>query len=100
MKASANRGAGPGKPDREVRRLGEALGARVDDVLGRTVARSNSTAQDSSQPLGAVVRDSFERIGRSSTIAVARWMAGGSPEAGRETGREAWHTYGQLAAQA
>ncbi len=99
MQASAKRGAGPGKPGREVRRLGEALGARVDDVLSRTVARTNSTAKDSSQPLDAVVRDSFERIGRSSTIAVARWMAGGSPEAGRETGREAWHTYGQLAAQ-
>ena len=26
-------------------------------------------------------------------------MAGGNPQAGLETGREAWHTYGQLAAQ-
>jgi diguanylate cyclase (GGDEF)-like protein len=33
-----------------------------------------------------------------STIAVAQWMAGGKPEAGLETGREAWEIFGQLAA--
>ena len=46
-----------------------------------------------------MVQDSFEHVGRTSTIAVAQWMAGGNPEAGRETGQEAWRTYGQLAAQ-
>jgi diguanylate cyclase (GGDEF)-like protein len=47
----------------------------------------------------SAIAESFERIGRGSTAAVARWMAGGKPEAGLQTGREAWHTYGQLAAQ-
>jgi len=89
----------PEQPDRDVRRLGEALGARVDDVLCRTTAREPETSRTALVNLDQTVVDSFERIGRSSTAAVARWMAGGDPEAGRETGREAWDTYGQLAAQ-
>jgi diguanylate cyclase (GGDEF)-like protein len=89
----------PEQPDRDVRRLGEALGARVDDVLCRTTAREAETSRTALVKLDQTVVDSFERIGRSSTAAVARWMAGGDPEAGRETGREAWDTYGQLAAQ-
>src|SRR5436190_6830485 len=79
----------------EVRRLGEALSERVDDVLERTVARSRNAGPE----LDDATRESFARIGRSSTAAVAMWMAGGSPEAGRETGRKAFETYGQLAAQ-
>ena len=43
-------------------------------------------------------RESLERIGRISTVAVARWMAGGDPRTGCETGREAWELFGQLAA--
>jgi diguanylate cyclase (GGDEF)-like protein len=88
-----------GQAGQDLRRLGEALGARVEDVLSRTVARSTAATRESGEALDAAVRDSFERIGRHSTIAVAQWMAGGKPEAGRETGREAWSTYGQLAAQ-
>jgi diguanylate cyclase (GGDEF)-like protein len=102
-----SRGASAGKPARaagattpsdratEVRRLGQALSARVDDVLERTVARS----QRSSAQLDATTRESFAKIGRASTTAVAMWMAGGNPEAGRETGRKAFETYGQLSAQ-
>ena len=85
-----------GQPDGEVRRLGEALGARVEDVVRRAAERGRDRGFDTLVP--AVV-ESFERIGRNSTAAVAQWMAGGKPEAGLETGREAWHTYGQLAAQ-
>jgi len=99
MKAPPKRGGGARPATQEVRRLGEALGARVEDVLGHTVASAKASAAGSGQAFDAGVRDSFERIGRSSTTAVARWMAGGNPEAGRETGQEAWHTYGQLAAQ-
>ncbi|HLM85372.1 MAG TPA: EAL domain-containing protein [Solirubrobacteraceae bacterium] len=99
MQASAKRGAATGAPEREVRRLGEALGVRVDDVLERTVARGRKATRRAGPDLDSAVRDSFERIGRSSTIAVAKWMAGETPKAERETGREAWHTYGQLAAQ-
>jgi diguanylate cyclase (GGDEF)-like protein len=82
--------------DAEVRRLGDALGTRVDEVLTRTTARAN---RGSSTTLDPKVLESFERIGRRSTDAVARWMAGGDPQEGRKTGHEAWHTYGQLAAQ-
>jgi diguanylate cyclase (GGDEF)-like protein len=88
-----------GQPDEEVRRLGEALRARVEDVLSETTARRTRGARGSGPALDAVVRESFERIGRSSTIAVAQWLAGGDPEDGLDAGREAWQTYGQLAAK-
>ena len=88
-----------GQPAEDLHRLGEALGKRVEDVLRLTVARSEEAAQKGGQALDAVVWQSVERVGTLSTVAVARWMEGGDPRAGRETGREAWHTYGQLAAQ-
>jgi diguanylate cyclase (GGDEF)-like protein len=88
--------AGPA-PDRseEVRLLGEALSSRVDEVHERIVAR----AHESQDQLDAATRESFDKIGRASTAAVAMWMAGGNPEDGRETGRKAFETYGQVAAQ-
>jgi diguanylate cyclase (GGDEF)-like protein len=49
--------------------------------------------------LDELVEDSFARVGTVSTIAVARWMAGESHEVAREVGQEAWHIFGQLAAQ-
>ncbi len=82
----------------DLKRLGEELGSRVDEVLARTVARSDEATRHSGHVLDALVRESFEQIGASSTIAVAHWMAGGDPEAGRATGHRAWETYGQLAA--
>jgi diguanylate cyclase (GGDEF)-like protein len=100
MRAPEKRGAPATEgTDCEVRCLGEALGARVEDVLARTVARGRSAASGSSATLEPAVVESFARIGRRSTLAVAQWMAGGDPAAGRDAGREAWHTYGQLAAQ-
>ncbi len=100
MPGPARRGAPAARrPDREVCRLGDALGARIDEVLLRTSARGRKTTRGSGAALDPAVIDSFERIGRSSTAAVARWIAGGNPRDGHETGRNAWHTYGQLAAQ-
>jgi diguanylate cyclase (GGDEF)-like protein len=99
MPAPRKRDDPQGQREKEVRRLGEALGLRVEDVLGVTIARIRDAASESGANLDATVQEHFERIGRSSTTAVAQWMAGGNPEAGRETGRTAWHTYGQLAAQ-
>src|SRR6266851_3786852 len=64
----------------EVRRLGVALGARVDDVAERTAARS----RESGPELDPSIRESFAQIGKASTAAVAHWMAGGNPEDGRE----------------
>lgn len=83
----------------EVRRLGEALGARADEVVARASALGPSEGPGSRGSLAPAVIENFERIGRSATVAVARWMAGGNPQEGWETGREAWQTYGQLAAQ-
>jgi diguanylate cyclase (GGDEF)-like protein len=81
--------------EHEVRRLGEALRGRWEEVLLRTAQR----APDAEASLNPLLRASFERISTASTKAVAHWMAGGRPEEGRETSREAFETYGQLAAQ-
>ena len=85
------------EPSEDIRRLGEALKARTEDVLDRTRARTRARA--SGQVLGADARESFERICTTSTVAVSEWMAGGDPEVARRAGREAWHIFGQLAAQ-
>jgi diguanylate cyclase (GGDEF)-like protein len=83
------------EPAEDLRRLGEALKARAEDVLSGTEART----QASSHVLDPVVDDSFRRICMSSTAAVASWMAGASLEAAREVGMETWHIFGQLAAE-
>ena len=83
------------KIEDEVRLLGAALGERRDEVHARTLARSAEADKD----LNPALRERFEVISTSSTAAVAQWMAGGSPEEGRETSRKAFETYGQLAAQ-
>jgi diguanylate cyclase (GGDEF)-like protein len=58
-----------------------------------------SRTQESDQVLDDLVEDSFARVGTVSTVAVARWMAGESPEVAREVGQESWRIFGQLAAQ-
>jgi diguanylate cyclase (GGDEF)-like protein len=82
-------------PEADVRRLGEELRAQTDEVVRRTVARSRVSGLS----LDPVVEERFERVGEVSTIAVARWMAGESPEVAREVGREVWHIFGALAVQ-
>ncbi len=77
-----------------VRRLGEALDARSDEVRARVVARNTDAG-----PVAPFVRESFERICTISTIAVAQWMSGGDPRDGLAAGQEAWQIFGQLAAQ-
>ena len=76
-------------------RLGEALKARTEDVVAGMVSRT----RESDQVLDDLVEDSFARVGTVSTVAVARWMAGESPEVAREVGQESWRIFGQLAAQ-
>jgi len=82
------------QPLRDLRRLGEALNARAEDVLAGTVARTRASKHE----LGAMVDDSFQRICMVSTAAVAGWMAGQSLEEARKVGMETWHIFGQLAA--
>ena len=81
-------------PAADLCRLGEALKARTEDVLNLTLERTKA----SHAPVDALVQDSFERISRSSTIAVARWMAGEGLEVARQAGQETWVIFGELAA--
>ncbi len=78
----------------DVSPLGEALKARASDVLELTEARSRGRADD----VDPMVKDRFERINRSSTMAVARWIAGEGADVAIEAGRETWVIYGELAA--
>jgi diguanylate cyclase (GGDEF)-like protein len=87
--------AAPVAFEADLRRLGEALNARTEDV----VAGIRSRSADSGPVLDAVVEDSFVRVGTVSTIAVARWMAGEGAAVAREVGQESWQIFGQLAAQ-
>ena len=84
----------PEEPSEDLCRLGETLKARAEDVLHMTVARTAG----SGEAIDAVVQGSFERISRSSTMAVARWIAGEGIEVAVEAGRETWEIFGELAA--
>jgi diguanylate cyclase (GGDEF)-like protein len=82
------------EPGEDLHRLGEAVKARVADVLEQTVARTST----SGEVVDAVVQESFERICNSSTIAVARWISGEGMEVAIEAGRETWEIFAELAA--
>ena len=84
------------QPVEDLPALGEALKARAEDVLQRTVALT--TGHDCRQVDG-VVQGSFERISVSSTMAVSRWIAGEGVEVAVEVGRETWEIFAELAAQ-
>jgi diguanylate cyclase (GGDEF)-like protein len=82
-------------PAEDLGRLGEALKARAEDVLGQTVAKTIA----SGEVVDAVVQDSFERICTGSTIAVARWIAGEGIEVTGDAARESSKIFGELAAR-
>jgi diguanylate cyclase (GGDEF)-like protein len=82
------------QPAEGMRRLGEALRTQGEEVLRRTVARTVGMGHD----VDATVQDSFERISRSSTLAVSRWMSGEDTAVAREAGEETWRLFGELAA--
>jgi diguanylate cyclase (GGDEF)-like protein len=81
--------------ERQLRRLGEAVLARADDVLAETVART----QDSGEDVGEAVQVSFERICTNSTVAVSRWIAGHGLEVTNDSARETSRIFGELAAR-
>jgi diguanylate cyclase (GGDEF)-like protein len=83
-----------GELSEDLCRLGEALKMRAGHVLDLTVARTAG----SGEVIDAVVQGSFERISRTSTMAVSRWMAGEGMEVALEAGRETWEIFGELAA--
>jgi diguanylate cyclase (GGDEF)-like protein len=78
----------------DVHPLGQALKARVADVFALTAVRAAGRGDD----VDALVLDRFERINGSSTMAVARWMAGEGAEVAIQAGKETWVIYGELAA--
>jgi diguanylate cyclase (GGDEF)-like protein len=80
--------------DEQLRRLGEELEARVEQVIAEGAKRTAAAGPD----LDEQVQESFARVGRMATLAVAQWMGGGAPDAGIDAGREAWEVFGQLAA--
>jgi diguanylate cyclase (GGDEF)-like protein len=79
----------------DVRPLGEALKARTDQVLELTLARAKGREDD----IDPLVQDQFRRINKSSTLAIARWIAGEGSDAAIESGTETWLIYGELAAR-
>jgi len=83
------------QPSEDLPPLGEALKARAGDVLSETVARTSELGEG----LDDVVRERFERISISSTMAAARWIAGEGIEAALEAGQETWEIFAELAAR-
>jgi diguanylate cyclase (GGDEF)-like protein len=81
--------------ERDLRRLGEALNERTEEVVAGILRRND----ESGVALEPIVEESFVKVGTVSTVAVARWMAGEGPEVAREVGQESWSIFGQLAAQ-
>ena len=79
----------------DLHRLGTALKARTEDVLKETVARTTGQGETALDP---AIQERFERIGISSTIAVARWISGESMQTAIEAGRETWEIFAELAA--
>jgi diguanylate cyclase (GGDEF)-like protein len=78
----------------EIRKLGETVVARCDDVLAETVKQTRS----SGEIIEAHVQGSFERICVNSTTAVARWIAGEGVEVTNDSARESSQIFGELAA--
>ncbi len=84
----------PAQPAGELARLGEALKARAEEVLSRTVAQTI----DSGEIVDALVQESFEQICTSSTVAVARWIAGEGLEVTNDAAVKSSKIFGELAA--
>ncbi|HEY5286953.1 MAG TPA: EAL domain-containing protein [Solirubrobacteraceae bacterium] len=81
--------------ERQLKRLGETLKERTEDVVDGIVRRN----EESAVVLESIVEESFVRVGTVSTVAFARWIAGEGAEVAREVGHESWNIFGQLAAQ-
>jgi diguanylate cyclase (GGDEF)-like protein len=81
--------------EQDVRLLGEALKERADEVLAETVIKTG----DSGEAVDAPVQKRFEQICVSSTMAVARWIAGEDIQVTNEAAKETSQIFGELAAR-
>jgi diguanylate cyclase (GGDEF)-like protein len=79
----------------ELHRLGAALRARsaevIDEVM-RVTTQASANGDDAS-------RVNLEGVGNAATEALALWMAGGDHSAARVRAKQAWDTFGALAAR-
>jgi diguanylate cyclase (GGDEF)-like protein len=94
IRAPAPPSAPTAQPTDGLHALGEALKARVEDVLAKTVERTTH----SGPVVDPAVQERFERICDSSTIAVARWIAGEGLEVTNQAARDSSTIFGELAA--
>jgi diguanylate cyclase (GGDEF)-like protein len=93
-RAEREQAARKAQADLELQRLGEALKERSTDVVEDVVRRTQAAGEDVDE---GILR-SLESVGNAATAAVALWMSGGKPDAGRDTANETFETFGQLAA--
>jgi diguanylate cyclase (GGDEF)-like protein len=82
-----------GRAREDRRRLGEALKERVEEVMELSAPRRSRPGHE----VEAVAEESFVRLARSSTLVVARWIAGEDIEVVIEAGRDSWEIFGELA---
>ena len=100
--APASRSASAQRPDltSELRSLGEALAARVDEVVEQTLARAKQRGVEgaSHEAIPGVSAGSAAQITEASTAAIADWLEGDRPAGDDESAQRTWQFYGELAA--
>jgi diguanylate cyclase (GGDEF)-like protein len=84
----------------DLRSLGEALAARMGDVVEQTLARAKQHGIDaaSHKAIPGVSAGSPAQITEASTGAIAHWLEGNRPAGEGESVQQAWQFYGELAA--
>jgi diguanylate cyclase (GGDEF)-like protein len=84
----------------DLRPLGEALAARIEDVVEQTLARAKQHGVEgaSRDTVPGVSSGSAAQITEASTRAIARWLEGNPPDGKSESSQKTWRFYGELAA--
>ncbi len=83
----------------ELVRLGCVLLERVDELIEGVTARARRRrTQEGAAALDRAVEESFVRLGRSATIAVARWLSGEPVDVASAAGDEFSRAFAVLAA--
>jgi diguanylate cyclase (GGDEF)-like protein len=84
----------------DLRSLGEALTARIGDVVEQTLARAerHGVGAASLEAIPGVSSGSAAQITEVSTVAIARWLEGNPLSGDSDSSQQAWHFYGELAA--